>query len=268
MRVRITAIGDNCVDEYVEPVGRRFAGGNAFNVAVQVARLGLPSEYMGAVGDDPDGRALKSVLELEGVEVDRLRVLHGPTAVTRIEIREGGERVFLSEELGVVADYSPSRADLVHAAGSNLVHGAGLAQVREFLEALGRAGARASYDFSTSDAPSDLHVLDVAFFASRPGTAPLDLARFATSSGATAAVVTCGSQGSVAVEGDVVEEVPAARIDPVDTTGAGDAYIAAFLVERLSGAHLRECMLTASTVATKACLHLGGSPRAELHGEV
>jgi len=66
MRVRITAIGDNCVDEYVEPVGRRFAGGNAFNVAVQVARLGLPSEYMGAVGDDPDVRALKSVLELEG----------------------------------------------------------------------------------------------------------------------------------------------------------------------------------------------------------
>jgi fructoselysine 6-kinase len=262
---RVTAIGDNCVDDYVDPVGRRFAGGNAYNVAVQLARRGFTSEYLGAVGDDADGRALRAALRRERVSVERMRVLPGHTAVTRIELREGGERFFLHEDLGVVADYEPSEEDLDHAAESDFVHGAVIGDVEAFLAMLYRRGARVSYDFSTNDAPPDLRALDVAFFSTRPSVAPIELARSALAAGATAAVVTCGTQGSVAVEGDTTEEAPAIALHPVDTTGAGDAYISAFLAERLQRSPLRMCMETATRYAAKTCLHLGGSLRTELH---
>jgi fructoselysine 6-kinase len=264
---RVTAIGDNCVDDYVDPVGRRFAGGNAYNVAVQLANRGFVSEYLGATGDDADGRALRAVLSRERVSVERMRVLPGHTAVTRIELREGGERFFLLDDLGVVADYEPSEEDLDRVVEGDVVHAAVIRDVKAFLAKLSRRGALVSYDFSVSDAPPDLRALDVAFFSTRPGVAPLELARSALAAGANAAVVTCGAQGSVAVEGEVAEELPAVPLHPLDTTGAGDAYIAAFLAERLRRSPLRMCMEAATQSAAETCLHLGGSPRAELRPE-
>jgi fructoselysine 6-kinase len=262
-----TAIGDNCVDVFIEPVRRRFAGGNAYNVAVQLARRGFATEYMGAVGNDANGSALRRVLEREHVAIERLQLLPGHTSVTKIELQEGGERVFLHEDFGVVADYEPSEDDFDRAVESDLVHGAGARDVEAFLAALYERGARVSYDFSTKDAPPDLRTLDVAFFSARPGIAPVELARHAVASGATVAVVTCGSQGSVAIEGETVEDVTALPFYPVDTTGAGDAYIASFLTERLEGSLLRECMLVATEFAAKTCLHVGGLLGAELYGE-
>ena len=264
---RVTAIGDNCVDDYVDPVGRRFAGGNAYNVAVQLARRGFASEYLGAVGDDADGRALCAVLSREHVSTERVLVLPGHTAVTRIELREGGERFFLHDDLGVVADYEPSEEDLDRAAGSDFVHGAVIADVEAFLALLRRKGACVSYDFSTSNAPADLQALDVAFFSTRSSVGPAELARAALAAGATVAVVTCGADGSVAIEGDAIVQVPAVPLHPLDTTGAGDAYISAFLAERLERSSLRTCMEVATEFAAKTCLHFGGSPEAELHPE-
>jgi len=187
--------------------------------------------------------------------------------VTRIELREGGERFFLHEDLGVVADYAPSKDDLDRAAESDFVHGAVIGDVEAFLAALQSRGARVSYDFSTNNAPPDLRALEVAFFSARPGVAPIELARSALAAGAQAAVITCGAQGSVAIEGDAIEEVPAVPLSPLDTTGAGDAYISAFLAERLERSTLRRCMEAAAEFAAKTCLHLGGSPRSELQPE-
>ncbi len=262
--LRIAAVGDNCIDEYVEPVGRRFAGGNAYNVAVRMAKLGFAVDYMGAVGDDADGHALRAVLEREGVSVDRLRVLPGRTAVTSIELRDGGERVFLHEDFGVVAEYRPSDEDLEVAAQSAFVHGAVIQGLEGVLAALAAAGARVSYDFSTTDPPSDLSGLDVAFFSARPGVEPAAIARTALAAGARAAIVTLGAGGSLAAEGLQLEKVAAVPVQPADTTGAGDAYIAAFLAARLEARPLRLCMTAASEAAARACVHLGGTPRAEL----
>jgi fructokinase len=48
-------------------------GGAPANVAVALARLGVPSAFCGVVGDDPFGRRLRSTLRAEGVDVSRLR---------------------------------------------------------------------------------------------------------------------------------------------------------------------------------------------------
>ena len=76
--------------------------------------------------------------------------------------------------------------------------------------------------------------------------------------GASCAVVTRGERGAVAATADAleyVEAVPVARI--VDTCGAGDAFVAAFLAERVGGATLRACLAAGATAGAAACRHLG-----------
>ena len=50
-KIKIAAVGDNCVDAY-DQTGGAFPGGNPVNVAVYAVRLGGEASYTGVVGDD------------------------------------------------------------------------------------------------------------------------------------------------------------------------------------------------------------------------
>ena len=67
------------------------------------------------------------------------------------------------------------------------------------------------------------------------------------------AVVTCGAQGAVcATQSDTWDfPLPSALTDQetVDTTGAGDAFLAGFLSQLLSGRPLAQCVLTGHRTA-------------------
>ena len=89
---RIACIGDNCVDCYDE-TGERYPGGNPVNVSVYFQRLGIPSSYIGAVGNDENGRMIIDSLKKKNVDVSHVKELEGNTAITHVK-RVNGERVF------------------------------------------------------------------------------------------------------------------------------------------------------------------------------
>src|SRR5207247_9977583 len=67
-------------------------GGKAANQAVAAARLGVPSAFVGAIGDDEFGAAAHDALEAEGVDLRGLRtVAGGKTGVALILVDEAGE---------------------------------------------------------------------------------------------------------------------------------------------------------------------------------
>ena len=71
-------------------------GGAAANVAVGLARLGVPSAFMGKVGDDPFGHFLADTLAAEGVDVTPLRFEpRARTALAFVSLRADGEREFM-----------------------------------------------------------------------------------------------------------------------------------------------------------------------------
>jgi fructoselysine 6-kinase len=74
-------------------------------------------------------------------------------------------------------------------------------------------------------------------------------------------IVTLGDAGSVAFDGQRVHVQPPQTIVPVDTLGAGDSYIAAFLASRLAGASLEAAMAAASAAASATCLHWAAWPQ-------
>ena len=66
---RVVVVGDALIDELRDNAGvREFVGGAALNVAVGLARLGVPTTLLAMVGDDSAGAHIRSYLVDFGVE--------------------------------------------------------------------------------------------------------------------------------------------------------------------------------------------------------
>lgn len=259
--MHVAAIGDNCVDVYVEQ-DRLAAGGNALNVAANWARSGLQATYYGAVGDDREADVVVEAVESAGLDAAALQRLPGHTGLTVIRLVQR-DRQFLLEDFGVSGSWTPAEDDVDHLLGCDWVHVAGPLARRGAAQRLARVGLRTSIDLSTQTELGDLSGIEVAFVSS---TGPRDdharsLAAAVLAAGAGVAVVTCGAAGSLAADGAQTVEADAEPISPVDTCGAGDTFISRFVRDRLHEASLTTCLAQATSAATATCMHLGGFPQ-------
>jgi fructoselysine 6-kinase len=80
--------------------------------------------------------------------------------------------------------------------------------------------------------------------------------------GAALAVVTMGSRGSIASDNRSWVSADAQFVNPVDTTGAGDTFIAGFIDARMKGLELQSSLEAGAAAAAETCLHYGGFPQA------
>jgi ribokinase len=88
------------------------------------------------------------------------------------------------------------------------------------------------------------------------------------SAGAETVVVTLGSQGALAVSPQGTIHVPAFPVNAVDTTAAGDAFVAAFSVATCEGKSLSETLLFASAAGALAATRRGAQPSLPLREDV
>ena len=224
---RFATLGDNCIDRYL-PLSQAAVGGNAVNVAVQLARAGERCSYFGAVGSDGAGRWTRNALVDNGVAVDHLQELGAPTAYTDIDVDAAGERIIAFEEFGTSALYHPTPKDISALAEMDHIHIGWFKGTAALRAALAGAGVSVSQDIAVNP---EAFGLEIGFESVGPSEV---LARAALerlrAMGCKVAVVTCGAMGSMATDGgDVVATGIRALPSVVDTTGAGDTFIAGFL---------------------------------------
>ncbi|NMO16843.1 carbohydrate kinase [Pyxidicoccus fallax] len=268
------------------PLWRPCTGGSPANVAVGLARLGLRPAMLGVVGADEFGHFLRERLAAEGVDVSHLRqTREARTGLVFISVDARGERSFTyfrtrsAEFLLGAADVDADfllRAKAVHC-GSNSLH---LPESREatvrMLEVARGADRIVSCDpnlrLHAWEDPSELKGLlgrmlplctvvklseEELGFATGTDVPEEALARLAAL-GVPLPVVTLGERGAVLLWKGERVHVPAPRARVVDTTGAGDGFVAALLhglvrwyggARALSGATREEL----TTLATFAC---------------
>jgi fructoselysine 6-kinase len=258
--IRIAAVGDNCIDRYLA-LKRSTVGGNAVNVGVHLARLGLDVAYYGAVGSDDQGERVLACLRANGVDTGHARVGPGATAYTDIAVDDAGERIIAFEDFGACAGYRPTTAEMDELRACHHVHIGWLDDGGALEEALTAAGTSVSRDLSVSTAPdhSRSDGLAIAFISAGPSMADGErLLAEALAGGARTAVVTCGAMGSLASDGSATARAGILPIDVVDTLGAGDSFIAGFIHARLAGCSLQHCLEAGRDAAAPTCLHLGG----------
>lgn len=261
--LKFAAVGDNCIDRFC-PSGMSLIGGNAVNVSVQLARLGHRSFYFGAVGTDPDGRRTIDELATHGVEVDHIQQRRGHTAFTDIDVLASGERVFVLEDFGVCAGYRPSLEDMAVLKGMDHVHLGWIDDGGALRRELIAAGVSVSQDISVNTDPAHLGVagLTIAFgSAGEDDEAAEAMLKRLIADGARIAVVTRGAKGATASDGRTRVTAGIEPITIVDTTGAGDSFIAGFLSASIAGRDLVTCLAEGRRVAAKTCGHLGGFPQ-------
>lgn len=261
---RFAAVGDNCIDRFRPPVSKALVGGNAVNVAVQLARLGQVSFYFGAVGPDEAGHWTRDLLAQNGVDVTYLNERTGITAYTDIEVLPSGERVFAYEDFGVCAGYRPDEAEIAVLKTMDHVHIGWMDDGGALRRTLAAAGVSVSQDISVNADPANLGTegLSIAFASagSEDGAADVQLERL-LGDGVPLAVVTRGSKGSVVSDGTARFEVGIKPVEVVDTTGAGDSFIAGFLAFRIAGKPLPDCLAAGRDQASLTCTHVGGFPQ-------
>jgi 2-dehydro-3-deoxygluconokinase len=249
-------------------------GGAESNVAVGVRRLGLPAAWVGRVGADPFGELITTTLRGEGVDVSGVRI--DPEVPTSVMVKErrtaGAVRVIYYRKGGPGARLRPEdlRPEVIRAAG--VLHLSGITPalsstaaeaVRAAAEEARVAGVPVSFDLNyrsalwpaeaAAAALTDLVKLADVVFAGDDEAAllgltgsPVDLARGLASLGPSQAVIKRGAEGAVAWAEDSVHEVSAISVAAVDTVGAGDAFVAGYLAELMSGAPMASRMDTAA----------------------
>ena len=263
MSATLLGLGDNTVDTYVDR-GLQFPGGNAVNVAVLSRRLGARTGYLGCIGTDEAGRLLVEALRQEDVDTARCRIIAGGNARAFIG-HEGNDRRFLRSERGVRGQWGEfCPEDLAYIAGFDLVHSSVYSELDHGLAAIRTAARVLSHDFSErwtdANLAATLPALDIAFL-SFPNASDADcraLLGRCIEQGARIAVVTRGARGSMALSGSVFNEHGIAPARIVDTLGAGDGFIAAFLLRILEGADIGVALAAGAEHAARVCEYQGG----------
>ena len=219
-------------------------GGKGLNQAVAAARLGASVSFLGAVGADAYGTQLRAMLATEGIRSTELATADAPTGTAHISVVDSGENsiVVVSGANATVTTLSSEQRAMI-ADSAFLVMQCEL-PISVLVE--GIAAARAAGVFTVLT-PAPVVPLPVGFLASVDLIVPnqgeaaeltgeSDPVRAAEvlSAGATWAIVTLGSEGSVvAFNGEALGLAPARPVTAVDTTAAGDTFVGA-LVARLA----------------------------------
>jgi fructoselysine 6-kinase len=253
--MKLAGVGDNVVDRYRD-LGTMFPGGQALNVAVHVHRFGIPSAYVGAVGDDVAGRHVLGAIRAEGLETERLRILHGPNAWSEIAVIDGN-REFLESEDGV-SMFRLEDADLDYLRGFDLIHSSEASGLEDQLHLLASV-APLSFDFSVRRDPAYVEPLLPHVQIAEFSLADLDEAAAAAwlerihGLGPRLVLATRGDADAMLFDGHRLWRQPTVPTELIDSLGAGDAFIARFLVGVLRNEPFERSLASAASTASATC---------------
>lgn len=263
---RVTVVGSVNVDlvarvAVLPPAGatitsssfERVAGGKGANQAVALARLGATTTFVGAVGDDGEGRALIAGMRAEGIAVGAVRVVPGPSGMALIAVDDAADTTIV-----VV----PGANALVRAVDVTACDGdAVLCQLELSDAVLAEVARQATGWFALNPAPA--RPVDLAVMA-RADLVVVNEQEHAAIAGidrARLVAITSGAAGARLVRGgrEVARATPP-PVHAVDGTAAGDAFCAALLLGLLEGRGDAEALARACGAGALAATRHGAQP--------
>ncbi|GIH25932.1 ribokinase [Acrocarpospora phusangensis] len=246
---------------------RTVPGGKGANQAIAAARAGAEVSFLGAVGSDAFGPALRAALDDAGVNTEGLRTVDGPSGIAHIVVEEGGGNsiIVVPGANGTVT--GPSERDLELIAGSDAL----LLQLELPMDAVVAAAVASPAPVILTPAPvaelpdellaaMTLLVCNEHEAAAITGLGAPDRALEALLERVPELVVTLGSKGALYGSRDGSRLwAPAVPAKAVDTTAAGDTFVGALAVARAEGHGAEYFLRFASTAAALSVQRPGAS---------
>ncbi|MBO4447602.1 MAG: adenosine kinase [Bacteroidales bacterium] len=260
----------------LKPLGVHYvAGGSAANTITCTSIFGMPSAFIGKIGDDELGLLFKSDEEQYGVNCTLLKGKNSSGRSVVFVTGENAERTF-AVYLGAALELVPEDLKPEYFEGYDYFHIEGYlvqnqALIRKAVEMAHDAGCLISIDMASYNVVESnnafLHdivdkYVDIVFSNETESKAftKLDSPREALDEIArhcSIAVVKVGKDGSWVKSGDEVHYIEAWPATPIDATGAGDTYAAGFLYAHSLGMPLKVCGEVGSIIAAKVVEVIG-----------
>ncbi len=251
-------------------------GSSSAILACGAARLGLKVAFAGEVGRDEFGTFVMQQMERRGVDLSGVSVDPGGKTGITVALSQPHDRAMFTFQ-GTMATCTGEKIpeDLIlrsrHVHFSSYFLQPGMrSRLAGIFASAHYSGATTSFDTGWDPAgrwdsgladvlknvdiflPNDREAMAIA----RKDTVEEALAALARN--IPLVVIKQGSRGAVASRMGEVLHVPVYRVDPVETTGAGDNFNAGFLYAYLQGFPLEECLRWGSACGALATLQPGG----------
>jgi 2-dehydro-3-deoxygluconokinase len=270
----------------------RFAfGGAESNVAIAAARLGADTHWIGRVGDDESGDVIRRELHAEQVALHAVVDPDAPTGFmvkTRPSADSTSVRYYRKGSAGSrlnpddVPDGIVENAAILHVTGITPALSQSAADtVRSVVDRAGAAGVPVSFDinhrsrlWSAEQAAATYRELarsaTIVFAGDDEariivdGESPRELAIGMQMLGPSSVIIKLGAEGSHALIDGEEHVTRALRVPVVDTVGAGDAFVGAYLAELIADRPTAIRLATANAAGAFACQVPGdweGMPR-------
>jgi len=266
--------GDDCLAEKLE----MHCGGVGANCALGLARWGVSTRLVGCVGQDLFGDYVLQALKDGGVDLRWVqRTTAALTGMLYINVTPDGERTFfgsrgangLFRQLPGWAALN-GRVSAAHLAGHSFLNRASERAAKQLIKAVHGCGGWVSLDIGMQ--PSKViprkilqmsRRVDILLLSSDEAVAltgvgdPYEGFARLQEAGAHEVVLKLGRRGCLICENDTPTLVPSFAVRTVDSTGAGDAFVAAFLHARLRGWSTAEGALAANAAGALAATVVG-----------
>lgn len=264
--------------EYEARSIRTSPGGKALNQAVALARLGAQVTAVGAVGDDGVGSDVLGALRRERVDVRWMDVREdAATSVCLCFVSEHGDSAIvwhIDDDVAVRPETVRAAAFALEQADAVLVtFEVPVPTIRETIRAAGSSGARvfvapapllanpadaAALPWDQVDVlvPNELEARALA--CGRDVPADQLASALSRDLAVPTVAVTLGAAGCVLHAAGESHHYPAHPVIAVDTTGAGDAFMATFAACLTAGASGPDAVDAAQSAAVWAVQHAGG----------
>lgn len=233
-------------------------GGKGLNQAIASARAGARTAFVGAVGDDDAGRRLRAELQAAGVDVSATMSVDAPTGRALIAVDAAGENSIVvvpgANGLLTVSALPPSRVVLVQLEIP-------LAAVVAALD----LARRSSSITILNPAPAPPGDLDIALAAdyvvpNESEAASLGGVDALLAAGSGVVIITEGATGGRVATTDGEWRQAPFPVEPVDTTGAGDAFCGALAARFAHGDGLAASVRYATAAGALATTRHGAVP--------
>ncbi|SHJ87546.1 fructokinase [Anaerobranca californiensis DSM 14826] len=301
MKGEIICIGELLIDFICEDTGQdlkegetfvKKAGGAPANVAATASRLGAKASFAGCVGDDPFGDFLIDSIKYHGVDTSMISK-QGNTTMAFVSVMDDGERDFVfvrgADEKYQIKGFEErySNCSILHLGSATALLGGNLKKAYE--EALNLAlknNVTVSFDPNfrgdlwkgredefinlAKEYINKSHFVKLSEDELYMIYGEKDLDKALNKMYETynhVAAITLGSKGTYLVTKGQRKIIPSIKITPVDTTGAGDAFVGAFLSllvkeKDIKGTlenfdNLKEIAAQANKVAALVCTKIG-----------
>lgn len=253
-------------------------GGVGANCVLAIAPWGIDVRLLGCVGQDRFGDLLIDTLKKTGVDIRGVqRSSRAITGILYINVTPDGQRTFFGSrganqfmDLGDVSSGLLKQCDAAHVVGYSFLNPGPEKMARQILRQYHARGQQVSLDVGMEPAKKIpqkilrlLPQVDLLFVSSEEAAlltgrsnARKNFLQFQRA-GAKEVVMKTGKRGCLISDGGILREVPSFAVRVVDSTGAGDAFTAAFLQARLRGRSTLEAALVGNAAGAAAATRVG-----------